>query len=85
MPTARISDDELEAETWFSVAEKDIFPIEFKTFLGLEGELRDIFIEAHGDLFGVEFWQRTQEKIRAGEVSDIFPYKQERRLNPQSI
>jgi isocitrate dehydrogenase kinase/phosphatase len=81
IPRARNFDEELEAETWFAVNEKDIFPEEFKTFLGLDGSLREIFTKAHGDLFGVEFWKRMQERIMAGEVTDIFPYKQSRRLS----
>jgi isocitrate dehydrogenase kinase/phosphatase len=80
IPQARDMDEELSAETWFSVGEKDIFPEEFRTFLGLDGNLRDIFIKNHGELFGVEFWKKAQERINAGEVVDIFPYKQSRRL-----
>lgn len=80
IPAAHNYDDELESETWFKVNENDIFPSEFKTFLGLSGRLRELFIETHGELFGVDFWRNTQNKIRSGEVADIFPYKQSRRL-----
>jgi isocitrate dehydrogenase kinase/phosphatase len=79
-PEARDASEELEAEPWYYVADNDIFPEEFKTFLGLEGPLREAFVGAHADLFTVEFWSAMQERLRRGEVADIFPYKDERRL-----
>jgi isocitrate dehydrogenase kinase/phosphatase len=60
-----------------------VFPDEFRTFLGLPAELRAIFTERHAELFGVEFWQQMQQRHRAGEVIDIFPYLQSRRLSRQ--
>jgi isocitrate dehydrogenase kinase/phosphatase len=39
------------------------------------------FLEHHGDLFGPEFWRAVQEKLRAGELPEIFPYRPERRLS----
>ena len=38
----------------------------------------------HGDLFRPQFWQETQERLRAGELPDIFPYKPERRLHQRN-
>ena len=29
---------------------------------------------------GVEFWTRMQERVRAGEIADIFPYPQRARF-----
>jgi isocitrate dehydrogenase kinase/phosphatase len=43
--------------------------------------VKDLFLEAHGDLLGVEFWSSVQDRIRAGEVIDIFPYPGSRRLH----
>ncbi len=71
--------DDLTAEPAF-VGEYDVFPAEMVTFLGLPATLRPIFTAAHGDLFGVAFWQSLQARHRAGEVIDIFPYKDSRRL-----
>ena len=81
LPTARHDEDELESETWFAVGEDDIFPEEFVRFLELDGELRDTFLEHHRDLFTVEFWQGVQDRLRAGEIMDVFPYSQTRRFN----
>lgn len=80
MPDARDDDDEFSAEPWFFVGESDVFPAEFRTFLGLPQPLRQIFTERHAELFGVEFWQQLQRRHRAGEVIDIFPYRVSRRL-----
>ncbi len=72
--------DEVSAQPWFSVRQNDIFPEEFARFLWFPQPLRDVMSAVHGELFDVDFWLSTQFKIRAGEVLDIFPYPQERRL-----
>ena len=79
-PASRGYDDELASEPWFSVAENDVFPQELETFLGLEPEMREVFTRHHGDLFDVDFWHAMQEQKQQGEVIDIFPYPETRRL-----
>ena len=81
IPQARHDEDEFATEPWFHVAEEDIFPEEFVNFVGLYGPLRDTFFSRHGDLCDVEFWQQMQERQKAGEIIDIFPYKQRLRLH----
>jgi isocitrate dehydrogenase kinase/phosphatase len=83
MPQGRDYLDELEAEPWFFVGKNDIFPEEFKTFLGLQRPYREDFYQAHADLFGVGFWKEMQKRHKAGEVIDIFPYRQGKRLHRQ--
>ena len=73
--------DELEAEAWFYVGPMDIFPEEFRTFLGLQDSLRKVFIDHHADLFGVGFWRQMQAKHHAGEVVDIYPYPDSKHLS----
>jgi isocitrate dehydrogenase kinase/phosphatase len=80
MPESDRADEEMSAEPWFGVGEDDVFPEEFTRFLGIRGELREAFDEHHRDLFGVRFWTRMQERLEAGEVIEIFPYKRSRRL-----
>jgi len=73
--------DEPEAgEPSFYVADEDVFPEEFERFLGLRGRLRDAFLDAHGELLAPRFWREMQERIRAGEFPDFFPYPASRRL-----
>ncbi|MGH7630072.1 MAG: bifunctional isocitrate dehydrogenase kinase/phosphatase [Gemmatimonadales bacterium] len=80
IPPPRSLEDELAAEPWFHVGEHDVFPEEFAAFLVPAGQLRDAFLAAHADLLTVEFWQRTQERLRGGEIFDFYPYRQSRRL-----
>jgi isocitrate dehydrogenase kinase/phosphatase len=80
LPTARDDGEETSAEPWFFVGESDIFPAEFLPFLGLQGRLRQMFVSDHGDLLTARYWREIQERLRAGEIVDIFPYREEQRL-----
>jgi isocitrate dehydrogenase kinase/phosphatase len=79
-PEARSEEDELASEPWFAVGEHDVFPEELKTFLGLQGRLREVFLEEHGELLEPPFWQEIQARNREGEVIDFYPYAETRRL-----
>ncbi|MBK7872022.1 MAG: bifunctional isocitrate dehydrogenase kinase/phosphatase [Saprospiraceae bacterium] len=57
-----------------------MFPEEFTKFLVGRKDIRDIFFQLHGDLYDVEFWWDTQEKLRRGEIMDVFPYHQRLRF-----
>jgi isocitrate dehydrogenase kinase/phosphatase len=80
MPRPRDGDEEMAAEPWFYVGENDVFPEEFLPFLGLPPGLKEAFLEAHAELLGPGFWRGMQERHRAGEIVDIFPYGQAQRL-----
>lgn len=80
LPEPRDEADELAAEPWFSVADGDVFPEEFRHFLLLPGELGQLFLEAHGELLTPEYWRRMQRMAEEGEVGDVYPYKEDRRL-----
>ncbi|WP_242392713.1 bifunctional isocitrate dehydrogenase kinase/phosphatase [Anaeromyxobacter oryzisoli] len=67
-------------EPTFYVGPEDVFPEEFLPFLGVSGRLREVFLQAHGDLLTGRWWREIQERIRAGEIVDIFPYREEQRL-----
>ena len=83
IPPPRNPEDELAAEPWFSVKDEDVFPEEFSSFLGLDGELFETFRRHHSDLFEVAFWRDAQRSNRGGEVLDFFPYSPERRRQMQ--
>jgi isocitrate dehydrogenase kinase/phosphatase len=34
----------------------------------------------HADLYDVEFWRDLQQKIRRGDVGNVFPYRRKRRF-----
>jgi isocitrate dehydrogenase kinase/phosphatase len=81
MPRASEGDEETAGEPWFYVGEDDIFPEEFLPFLGLQGRLRDFFLQAHGELLTGRWWREVQERVRAGEIVDIYPYRDDQRLH----
>lgn len=85
IPEPQSYNDELLAEPWYSIAEGDIFPEEFIHFLGLTGMLRDVFMEHHSDIFEARAWKEIQKRIKRGEVLDIFPYDQNKRLHKDAI
>ena len=72
--------DELSAEPSYSVRENDVFPETFGSFFFPDAELRVLFMQMHPDLVTTGFWKRTQETIRQGEPSDVFPYTPKHRF-----
>lgn len=82
LPVAPGDDAELASEPWFSVGPNDVFPAEFSTFLGVQGGIRQAFMNTHGDLFDHLWWRSVQERVAAGELIEIYPYEGEARLGP---
>jgi isocitrate dehydrogenase kinase/phosphatase len=80
LPAPSSMEEEFAAEPWFFVGEQDVFPEEFKAFLVPPGRIREAFLNAHGDLLDIAFWQRVQRRLAEGEVVDVFPYRREARL-----
>ena len=80
MPQARTYEEEIAAEPWFPVRDNDIFPEEFPAFLAFPEAAREALMEQHGDLFRPDFWRGMQQKFRAGELPEVFPYAAARRL-----
>lgn len=80
IPAPQDEIDEMRGEPSFYVGPNDIFPEEFIRFLGLPHELRELFVQEHGDLLKPRFWRSVQNRIREGEFIDIFPYAPEKRL-----
>ncbi len=78
IPQARSYEDEMAAEPWYSVGPNDVFPEEFRTFLWIPPELKDVFEAHHGDLFTPAFWWEMQARVQAEEDPDIYPYARER-------
>ena len=80
-PLPRTEDDELAAEPWYPVAQNDVFPEEFATFLLTDAKIRDSFMAHHADLLDADYWTATQQRISAGHVEDIFPYPESIRFD----
>jgi isocitrate dehydrogenase kinase/phosphatase len=80
MPEARTVEEEMAAEPWFHVHERDVFPEEFRPVVSLPGPLGEAFSERHNDLLDVAYWRDMQERQLSGEVVDVMPYREDRRL-----
>jgi isocitrate dehydrogenase kinase/phosphatase len=52
--------------------------------LELPAGLRETFRASHRDLLGAAFWRSMQDRIRAGEVVDVFPYQGSERLEEEA-
>lgn len=74
IPPPRTPEDEMSDEPWFTVGPDDIFPEEFENFLSLRGPLKARFMTVHGDLLDADYWSDLQDRIRAGEIVDTYPY-----------
>jgi isocitrate dehydrogenase kinase/phosphatase len=68
-------------EPSFYVGPRDVFPEELLPFLGFQGRLRELFLQAHGELLTGRWWREVQERLRAGEIADVFPYREDQRLH----
>jgi isocitrate dehydrogenase kinase/phosphatase len=80
IPVPEDESDDLNSDPWFPVGDWDIFPEEHQRFLGLTPALRECFFRKHADLFQVGPWRAIQERLRSGELIEVFPYRQEARL-----
>jgi isocitrate dehydrogenase kinase/phosphatase len=80
LPDADDPLDAMASEPWFPMGPDDVFPEEFRRFLGLQGRLREVFESKHADLFDPVTWQHWQRMRRDGERMEIFAYRDEVRL-----
>lgn len=76
IPAPRDDYEEFSREPYFHVGPNDIFPEEFTRFLIGNANIRKLFSELHGDLFDVVFWRDMQDRLRKGEIVNVFPYKE---------
>jgi isocitrate dehydrogenase kinase/phosphatase len=83
LPASAGYDDEMASEPWFYVDENDVFPEEFRNFLGLPAPLEKIFLQHHADLFGIDFWLQAQQAIQGGSLPHIYPYADSCRIKRQ--
>jgi isocitrate dehydrogenase kinase/phosphatase len=83
VPEPRNEEEEMSGEIWYRVGPKDVFPETFGPFLLGHPGVREIFMQHHGDLLDVAFWQGHKERILAGHVHDVFPYDPAKRFKHQ--
>ncbi|MGH8314131.1 MAG: bifunctional isocitrate dehydrogenase kinase/phosphatase [Steroidobacterales bacterium] len=78
MPEATTDEDEMRAEAWFYVADNDIFPETFLSFLAFDEAQREAFLKAHGEVLTADFWRQVQRRLTEGEVLEVLPYHSHR-------
>jgi isocitrate dehydrogenase kinase/phosphatase len=78
VPESRYEEVEMRSETWYYVADNDVFPETFINFLGFEPHLKDIFLGAHGEIMTAEWWRGIQTRLREGDMLEVLPYHRHR-------
>jgi isocitrate dehydrogenase kinase/phosphatase len=78
VPEATSDEDEMRGESWFYVADNDVFPATFMQFLGFDQHLKDVFLKTHAEVFTAEWWRGIQERLREGDVLEVLPYHKHR-------
>jgi len=78
VPESRYEEDEMLAETWYYVADNDVFPETFINFLGFDPHLKEVFLGAHREILTAEWWRGIQERLREGEALEVLPYHKHR-------
>jgi isocitrate dehydrogenase kinase/phosphatase len=74
MPEATNPEDEMRGESWFYVADNDVFPETFLNFLAFTDAQREAFLRLHAEVLTAEFWRHVQQRITEGEVLEVVPY-----------
>lgn len=80
IPEPRNHHEEFSSEPYYHIGLDDVFPEEFGRFLVGDRIIRKIFTDFHGDLFEASYWKDVQERLKRGEILDVFPYKEELRF-----
>ena len=65
----------MASQPWYSVRPNDVFPEEFPGFLMRAGPNLTYLRQVHGDIFDADFWNDLKNRIKAGEIMDVFPYR----------
>jgi isocitrate dehydrogenase kinase/phosphatase len=71
----------MRGETWYYVADNDVFPETFLNFLAFTDPQRELFVRTHGDLLQADFWRGIQQRVRAGAILEVLPYRPRRAIS----
>jgi len=76
VPQTQNALEELSSNSYFDIAENDIFPSQFKVFFSANEVAFNYFNNEHSNLFLATFWQGCQQQVHNGCLPDVYPYKQ---------
>jgi isocitrate dehydrogenase kinase/phosphatase len=82
IPPAPAGYDEMDNEVWYPVAERDVFPEEFATFLLTDPAVRADFLAHHPDLLQAEWWQAAQARLAEDGLPEVLSYPDRLRFRP---
>ncbi|MGR8950137.1 MAG: bifunctional isocitrate dehydrogenase kinase/phosphatase [Gammaproteobacteria bacterium] len=74
LPEATFEEDDLRQDEWFYVGENDIFPEQFLKFLAMDEQLKELFLEVHGDLLTADYWREIKRQHQEKKVLEVIPY-----------
>ncbi|GAA5216764.1 bifunctional isocitrate dehydrogenase kinase/phosphatase [Corallincola platygyrae] len=77
IPEPLYPEQEMQAEPWYSVAENDIFPEEFATFVTPHLHHRKVLQKYHPELFDAGWWSKMQTRSLLGHFEEFYPYPPE--------
>jgi len=74
VPEPSFDEDEMRPDSWFYVADNDIFPAEFIKFLSMDKSLKELFLEIHGDLLTADYWRGIRNQHLENQIPEVVPY-----------
>jgi isocitrate dehydrogenase kinase/phosphatase len=80
IPEPQTDEQAMSSTPWYNVDPFDVFPEEFRLFFTGNPKAKRAFEKYHSDLYHVDFWRNMQERIRNGNMEDIFPYRRKKRF-----
>jgi isocitrate dehydrogenase kinase/phosphatase len=74
VPEPSFDEDEMRPDSWFYVANNDVFPAEFIKFLSMDKALKELFLEIHGDLLTADYWRGIRNQHLEKQIPEVVPY-----------
>ena len=68
-------EQEMASSPWYPVRPNDIFPEEFPGFLMRAGPNLTYLKTRHPEIFDADYWNDVKQRLLAGEIMDVFPYR----------
>ena len=75
LPEPRTPEQEMASQPWYYVGPRDVFPEEFPGFLMRAGPHLSYLRQQHSEIFDADFWNDVKQRLLAGEIMDVFPYR----------
>ncbi|MEM6770444.1 MAG: bifunctional isocitrate dehydrogenase kinase/phosphatase, partial [Bacteroidota bacterium] len=75
IPEPKTYEQEMASTPWYPVRPNDIFPEEFPGFLMRAGPNLTYLKTRHPEIFDADFWNDVKQRLLAGEIMDVFPYR----------